>query len=82
MPKSKIIQNSIWNQGTLPEGLSLEALTRQHLSRPHSPLIADVCFKGSYIDAWGRGTLKIIHSCREAELPAALIIEQDGGFLV
>ncbi len=73
---------SIWNEGTLPEGLSLEALKRQHPSRPRNPLIADVCFKGGYIDAWGRGTLKIINACREAELPEPLIIEQDGGFLV
>jgi ATP-dependent DNA helicase RecG len=73
---------SIWNEGTLPEGLSLEALKRQHPSRPRNPLIADVCFKGGYIDAWGRGTLKIINSCREAELPEPQIIEQDGGFFV
>ena len=66
----------------LPEGLSLEALKRKHPSRPRNPLITDVCFKGGYIDAWGRGTLKIINSCREAELPEPLIIEQDGGFVV
>ncbi len=73
---------SVWNQGTLPEGLSLEALKRQHPSFPRNPLIADVCFKGGYIDAWGRGTLKIIDACLEAELPEPLIIERDGGFLV
>ncbi len=55
---------SIWNEGTLPEGLSFEALKRQHPSRPRNPLIADVCFKGGYIDAWGRGTLKIIRITR------------------
>jgi ATP-dependent DNA helicase RecG len=42
---------SIWNEGTLPEGLSFEALKRQHPSRPRNPLIADVCFKGGFIDA-------------------------------
>ena len=73
---------SIWNEGMLPEGLSLDALKRKHPSRPRNPLIADVCFKGGYIDAWGRGTLKIINACRDAELPEPLIIEQDGGFLV
>ena len=73
---------SVWNQGTLPEGLSLEALKRQHPSLPRNPLIADVCFKGGYIDAWGRGTIKILDSCHDAELPEPLIIEQDGGFLV
>ena len=73
---------SIWNEGTLPEGLSLEALKRQHPSRPRNPLIADVCFKGGYIDAWGRGTLKIINSCKEAGLPEPEFIEIDGGVLV
>jgi ATP-dependent DNA helicase RecG len=73
---------SIWNEGFLPEGLSLEALRRQHPSRPRNPVIADVCFKGGYIDLWGRGTLKIIASCREAALPEPGMQEQDGGFLV
>ena len=73
---------SIWNEGTLPEGLSLEALRRTHPSRPRNPLIADVCFKGGYIDAWGRGTLKIINACREAELPEPEIVERDGGVQV
>jgi ATP-dependent DNA helicase RecG len=41
-----------------------------------------VCFKGGYIDAWGRGTLKIINSRREAGLPDPEIIEEDGGILV
>jgi ATP-dependent DNA helicase RecG len=72
----------VWNEGTLPEGLSLESLRRAHSSRPRNPLIADVCFKGGYIDMWGRGTLKIINACREAELPEPNITEQDGGFLV
>jgi ATP-dependent DNA helicase RecG len=73
---------SSWNEGLLPQGLSLESLKRQHPSRPRNPLIADVCFKGGYFDAWGRGTLKIINSCREAGLPEPEIIEQDGGILV
>lgn len=73
---------SFWNEGTLPEGLSFESLKRQHPSRPRNPIIADVCFKGGYIDAWGRGTLKIINSCKEAELPDPEMNEVDGGFLV
>jgi len=72
----------VWNEGTLPQGLTLDSLRRQHPSRPHNPIIADVCFKGGFIDAWGRGTLKIINACRQAELPEPEIIEQDGGILV
>lgn len=73
---------SVWNEGSLPEGLTLESLKRTHSSRPRNPIIADVCFKGGYIDAWGRGTLKIIESCRLANLPEPVMNEIDGGFSV
>ncbi len=75
-------QFNIWNEGELPAGISLDSLKRQHPSRPRNLLIADVCFKGGYIDAWGSGTLKIINTCKEAGLPDPEIIEQDGGILV
>jgi ATP-dependent DNA helicase RecG len=73
---------NIWNEGMLPEGISLESLWHSHSSRPRNPLIADVCFKGGLIDAWGRGTIKIIETCKAAELPDPELIERDGGFLV
>ncbi len=73
---------NIWNEGELPAGISLDSLKRQHPSRPRNLLIADVCFKAGYIDAWGSGTLKIISTCKEAGLPDPEIIEQDGGVLV
>jgi ATP-dependent DNA helicase RecG len=73
---------NIWNEGELPAGISLDSLKRQHPSRPRNLLIADVCFKAGYIDAWGSGTLKIISTCKEAGLPDPEIIEQDGGILV
>ena len=73
---------SIWNEGNLPQGITQETLKRNHPSRPRNPLIADVCFKGGYIDAWGRGTIKIINTCLEAGLPEPDIKEQDGGMLV
>jgi ATP-dependent DNA helicase RecG len=73
---------SIWNEGTLPEGLTLDALKRSHSSRPRNPIIADVAFKGGYIDAWGRGTIKIIDTCKEAELPEPEMQELDGGFSI
>jgi ATP-dependent DNA helicase RecG len=72
----------VWNSGKLPEDISLESLRVVHSSHPRNPLIADVCFKGGYIDSWGRGTLKIINACREAELPEPSITEQFGGILV
>lgn len=73
---------SVWNEGTLPDGLTLDALKRSHSSRPRNPIIADVCFKGGYIDAWGRGTIKIIDTCKLAHLPEPEMTELDGGFSI
>jgi ATP-dependent DNA helicase RecG len=57
-------------------------LKRTHFSKPRNLLIADVCFKGGLIDAWGRGTIRIINTCKEAGLPEPELLERDGGFLV
>jgi len=73
---------SIWNDGNLPERMNLEKLKQLHSSKPRNLIIADVCFKGGLIDAWGRGTVKIIETCLEAGLPEPELIERDGGFLV
>lgn len=73
---------SFWNDGGLQSPLTVESLKRPHSSRPRNVLIADVCFKGGLIDAWGRGTIKIIETCKQAGLPEPEIIEQDGGLLV
>ncbi|TVQ17601.1 MAG: hypothetical protein EA361_02270 [Bacteroidetes bacterium] len=48
----------------------------------HHLVIADVCFKGGLIDAWGRGTIRIFDTCKEADLPEPDFSERDGGFLV
>lgn len=73
---------TLWNEGNLPEGMELDSLRRHHISRPINPTIADICFKAGYIDSWGRGTLKIINSCKEAGLPEPTITALDGGLLV
>lgn len=73
---------SIWNEGLLPYGLDVASLKTEHSSRPRNPILADACFKSGYIDAWGRGTLKIIEACKEAGLPEPEILEKDGGIQV
>jgi len=74
-------QLSVWNDGELPEGITEEDLKKTHRSIPRNPVIADVCFKGGYIDSWGRGTIKIIESCKEAGLLEPVLKEEQGGFL-
>lgn len=80
----RVYDNKInfWNEGTLPEGLTFEALKGFHTSQPRNILLADVCFMGGFIDSWGRGTLKIYDACKEAELPEPEIKEFQGGFWV
>jgi len=56
-----------------------EDLKREHNSRPRNPVIANACFLGGYIDTWGRGTLKILNTCKEAGLPEPEINEMNGG---
>ncbi len=73
---------TVWNEGGLQSPLTIESLKRPHSARPRNVLIADVCFKGGLIDAWGRGTIKIIEACKQAGLPEPEIIERDGGLLV
>ena len=73
---------SIWNEGGLPYGLTVEELKGEHNSRPRNPKIAKACFMAGYIDTWGRGTLKIYNSCKEHGLPEPDILEKDGGFMV
>ena len=70
---------SIWNEGGLAFGLSVEDLKIDHNSRPRNPLIANACFFGGYIDTWGRGTLKIFDACKVAGLPEPIIREMNGG---
>lgn len=72
---------SVWNDGGLPEGITEEDLKKVPRSKPRNPVIADVCFKGGYIESWGRGTIKILEACREADLPEPDLKEEQGGFL-
>lgn len=73
---------SIWNEGTLPPGFTVDSLKREHNSNPPNKILADACFKAGYIDTWGRGTLKIFKACEEAGLPEPEITLKDGGIEV
>jgi ATP-dependent DNA helicase RecG len=73
---------SIWNEGTLPYGLTIDDLKKEHNSRPRNPKIAKACFMAGYIDTWGRGTLKVIQACKEAGLAEPQIEETNGGISV
>ena len=72
----------VWNEGSLPEGLTIEDLKRKHSSRPYNPVLAGVFFKGGLIEAWGRGTINIINECIKAGLPEPKFESKFGGISV
>ena len=71
-----------WNEGPLPQELTIEKLLGFHSSYPRNPLIADACFKAGYIDSWGRGIQKIKDACLAADLPEPTFEEAEGGMRV
>jgi ATP-dependent DNA helicase RecG len=71
-----------WNHGTLPEGITLDKLSKSHSSYPRNPTLARACFLGGYIDSWGSGIMKIVNSCKAAGLPTPIMEEDGGGFIV
>jgi ATP-dependent DNA helicase RecG len=73
---------TVWNHGTLPEGITLDKLTKSHSSYPRNPILAGACFLGDYIDSWGSGIMKIVNSYKAAGLPVPVMEEGDGSFIV
>ncbi len=54
----------------------------KHPSKPHNKKIADIFFKAGFIEAWGRGILRIINDFRKVGLPDPLLEETMGGIMV
>ncbi len=62
---------SIWNPGSLPEGLTIKELKGVHYSRPRNPDIAHAFFLRGLVERVGSGTSRILSALREAGLPDA-----------
>lgn len=60
----------IWNSGSLPEGMLVGDLKKEHPSILRNPDLAHVFYLRRYMERVGRGAQKIIAECREARLPA------------
>jgi len=72
----------VWNEGSLPDDMTIDDLKKKHSSRPHNPILAGAFFKGGLIEAWGRGTIKIINECKKSGLPEPLIKSESGGISI
>ncbi|MEX2139208.1 MAG: ATP-binding protein [Pirellulales bacterium] len=72
----------IASTGTLPFGLSVDDLKKEHTSHPRNPLLAEVFFRRGLIERWGRGTQKIVSLCVEAGHPEPEFEERAGEVVV
>jgi ATP-dependent DNA helicase RecG len=72
----------IASTGTLPQGISLTDLKRDHFSQPRNPLLADIFYRRGLIELWGRGTQGIVRLCIEAGCPEPVFEERAGEFVV
>ena len=70
----------IWNIGGLPDEITLEELKENHSSHPVNPLMAKTFYLGGHIEAWGRGTIKVIEECKKHGLPEPVFKNDRSGF--
>ena len=72
----------IASTGTLPFGIEVGELKRDHTSKPRNPLLAEVFYRRGLIERWGRGTQKIVSLCVEAGHPEPEFEERTGEVIV
>lgn len=72
----------IWNEGELPDNWTVESLKTKHPSRPFNPDIANCFFRAGLIEAWGRGTIKILNECKLAKVTLPVFKYDLSGFVI
>ena len=60
---------TIWNSGSLPEGVSLTSLQKGQISVLRNPDIANYLHLHGYMEMLGRGSVLIQEECKKAHLP-------------
>jgi ATP-dependent DNA helicase RecG len=72
----------VWNPGTLPMGLTVEQLYREHTSRPRNRLVAGAFYRARLIEHWGTGTVRMARECEAAGLPRPEFITEVSSFFI
>lgn len=72
----------IANSGLLPPGITVEMLSGPHLSRLRNPKIAETFHRVGAIEAWGRGTNRVIEECRKYGIEPPTFREESGMLVV
>lgn len=68
--------------GDFPSGVRAEQLSREHLSVRRNPLIAEAFHRTGAIEAWGRGTNRVIEACRAYGIPDPAFVNEAGAVTV
>lgn len=68
--------------GDFPSGVRAEQLSREHLSIRRNPLIAEAFHRTGAIEAWGRGTNRVIEACRAYGIPDPEFVDEAGAVTV
>lgn len=68
--------------GTLPNGVTAESLSGTHPSVLRNPLIAEAFHRTGAVEAWGRGTNRVIEECEKHGIPAPVFEEREGAVYV
>lgn len=71
-----------WNEGQLPDNWTVEKLTQKHPSKPFNPDVANTFFRAGYIECWGRGTIKIINTCKAHKIAPPIFFNNPPDFQV
>lgn len=69
----------LWNEGSLPENITVDDLFRKHDSVPRNRLIATAFYYAGFIESWGRGfqTIKETFEAEKLSVPK-FVVEQGG----
>ena len=70
---------TIWNDGMLPDGITVESLMKEHASRPRNKNIAAAFYRAGFIESWGRGIKKMCKAFTEVGLPPPKFDEISNG---
>lgn len=73
---------NITNFGSLPKGVHLSQLSKEHSSVQRNPVIANIFYLCGMIEKWGRGTLDMIQDCKAAGNQPPKYAEVGGTFSV
>jgi ATP-dependent DNA helicase RecG len=71
----------VWNPGSLPTGMTVDDLRKEHDSKPRNRAIANAFFLIKYVEQFGTGTRRIIENCQARGLPEPEFQVRQGTFI-